>query len=643
MGSPAASTGAALPIEVQQLPSPLRASAAKTMPNQDPTGTGSSAKAPPDVRLWLLIWRTALTVGTVAGIVVEHGFSTPPIRPGFIHLIQLALLGTYSADLWLAHRRDRHGLRHGGPVWAEATILVVAAVSALAEIPVVAVPNVWRLLELSAVLLFINELWRLNVGLSRLSNRPGILLPLSFFTLIAVGTPLLKVPMAVPNGQTISWLDALFTMTSAVCVTGLVVRDTATQLTPFGQAAVGVFIQLGGLGIVIFGSTLAVVLGARLSLRDHVSLRTALTDVPLQRVTSFVRFIVLVTLFLELVGAVALMPMWAGSLTLTQRLSLSLFHSVSAFCNAGFSLQSNSLESYRYAPQVHLVIGPLLVIGGLGFPVLDNLWRAGRWRWQRWSSRAQRSFLAGPSDAAEGRLNLHTKIVLFTTATLYVYGVVAVTAGQVKPHTDAFFQQGITARRSPPQPLDIRGLGAVLADSSFTSLTSRTAGFNTVPMEELSPVGRFTIMTLMMIGASPGGTAGGMKTTTLALLLLLVAATVRRRQHTEAFSRRISDQLIHKAATLAACFVALATVATGLLCLSEPYPFEKIAFEAISAASTTGLSLGITGDLTAFGKTVIIATMFLGRIGPLALLGALLFRPGSVRPYTYPHEDVAMG
>ncbi|MEE9212220.1 MAG: potassium transporter TrkG, partial [Phycisphaeraceae bacterium] len=164
-----------------------------------------------------------------------------------------------------------------------------------------------------------------------------------------------------------------------------------------------------------------------------------------------------------------------------------------------------------------------------------------------------------------------------------------------------------------------------------------------MPMDEVEPAGRFVLMTLMMVGGSPGGTAGGMKTTTVALLVLTIAATVRRRQHTEAFKRRISDPLVRRAATIGACFVALVCVAIGLLSLSEPVPFGDVAFEAISGATTTGLSTGITGELTGFGKVVMIGTMFLGRVGPLALLGALLFGSRPARPYDYPHEDVVMG
>lgn len=596
----------------------------------------------PELSLGLQTVRVILLGIITSGIVLEHGFYGQPVEPQIIHWLQTVVLAVYGTGVWVRRYLGRFSLRNKERDWVDALLLGFAFLGAGLE-ELGGASEAWRLFELAAVLLLVTELWRFNVILSRRFYRPGILLPASFLTMITVGTLLLKAPRAVPAGQSISWLDAVFTMTSAVCVTGLIVRDTATQFTPYGQAVIGVFIQLGGLGIIIFGSMLAMLLGTQMSLRENISLSAMLNDQPLGKVTSFVRFIVLATLGLELVGAAVMMPMWDGPLTFGQRVGTSLFHSVSAFCNAGFSLQSDGLESYRYALPVHLVILPLVVIGGLGFPVLSNLWQTARWRWQRRRHPSRPMHFQPFAKPTLQRLNLHTKIVLTMTAGLYLYGAAGIMIGQLKPYTDTYFQQGVTANRAVTEQLSFNKLGTTLADASFMSLTARTAGFNTVPMDEVSPAGRFVLITLMMIGASPGSTGGGMKTTTAMLLLLTVVATARQRAHTEAFTRRVREELIRKAATLAACFIALATVATLLLMLSEPYPFEKIAFEAVSAASTTGLSLGITGDLTAFGKAVIIATMFLGRVGPLALLGALMFRTSVSRPYDYPHESVVLG
>jgi trk system potassium uptake protein TrkH len=277
----------------------------------------------------------------------------------------------------------------------------------------------------------------------------------------------------------------------------------------------------------------------------------------------------------------------------------------------------------------------LIVIGGLGYPVLDNLYRMARCRI---SARCRRD-----APLSDRRMTLHTKVVLTTTATLYLAGVIVIAAAQLMPAVTDYFQLNVTANRPAPAPMNLSTLGGVIADSSFLSVTSRTAGFNAMPMDELQPAGQLGVMTLMMIGGSPGGTAGGMRTTTLAVLLLSIFATVRRRPHVEAFGRTIDDSLVRKAAVMVACFIGLVTVATLLLCMVEPFPFNKLLFEVVSAVTVTGLSLGITAELTAFGKVVIIIAMFLGRVGPLALLGALAFGAAPRRRYQYAREDVMVG
>jgi len=321
---------------------------------------------------------------------------------------------------------------------------------------------------------------------------------------------------------------------------------------------------------------------------------------------------------------------------------MSLFHAVSAFCNAGFDITGHSLVRYRHAMLTHAVILPLIVVGGLGFPALENLFSVMRFKLSgRLRFRPVRP--GTPTDITAGRLSLHTRIVLTATACLYLWGVMTIGAGQLMPYLHESMQQGVTAHADRPDPLTASTVGGILADASFMSVTSRTAGFNAIPMDELQPAGRFGVMTLMMVGGSPGSTAGGFKTTVIALLALSVIATVRQRPRAEAFGRTIADSLVRKAATIGLCYLLLVTVSTMLLCLSEPFTFQALAFEAVSASTTTGLSLGITGDLTGFGRAVIIAAMFLGRVGPLALLGAMVFSRGPGRPYRYAHEGVAIG
>lgn len=595
------------------------------------------------VRLGVLAFRVCVLGVAVAATVAQHGFRDAVAPAAILEAVQAVALLVYWLDIWVGTRwLGRVSLPDAKPDWIDGGVLFLGLGGLLLHF-VGRVGWGWPLVELATVALVTVELWRLNVGLSRRFHRPGILFPLSFLVLITVGTLLLKLPLVIPPGQEMSWLDALFTMTSAVCMTGLQVRDTATQFTPFGQAVICVFLQLGELGIIVFGSMLAMLMGNQLSLREGLSLSRMLNDLPLQKIDSFVRFIVLGTFLIELAGAAAMILLWPSELTMQQRVGLSLFHAISAFCNAGFSLMSDSLESYRYSMLTHCVILPLIVVGGLGFSVLENVWQSGLWRWRlsrlpgRAVVRVNRSV-----PIARSRLTLHSRLVLMMTTSLYLYGVAVLFVGQVKPSFDRSLNQGITANRAQPPPLTLGRVGAILADASFMTVSARTAGFNSVPMDEISPAGQFGLITLMMVGASPGGMGGGMKTTTLAVLLLAIWATVRHREQMEVFHRQLHEGTIRKAATIAAAFVALVVVSTLLLTLSEPYPFIKILFEVVSAASTTGLSLGITPGLTAFGKIVIIATMFLGRVGPLAILGALLFGSGPKRLYSYPHEAVPL-
>ncbi len=604
---------------------------------------------PLHVNLGVLLLRLVLTAIAASGIVLQHGFYTLPLPFGLtlLHAIQAVALGLYAADVIVRVWLRRVPMPGAGLAWTDRVLFLLALVGVVTDLFNLAGYG-WQLFEIAAAFLFFSELWRMNVALLRLLTRPGLMLPLSFAALIVVGTLLLKTPVAVPQGDSISWLDALFTMTSAVCVTGLVVRDTATEFTWFGQLLIGVFIQLGGLGIIIFGSVMAMLLGRSLSLHEHVSLSEILENQPMRNVTSFVRFIVLTTLGIELLGALAMIPLWhppSAGWTWERYLGMSIFHSVSAFCNAGFDLTGHSMVPYRYSLLPHLVIAPLIVIGGIGFPVLANL------RWAAWGK--LRQWWGRPvhvSQLAQHRLSLHTKLALTVTLACYLYGVVFIGVGQLMPYVWEHTGQGQTANVQRPDELSFTKIGHILADASFMSITARTAGFNTVPLavgqqgsEEMQKSGHFTLMTLMVIGGSPGSTAGGAKTTVVGLLVLSVIATMRNQRETEAFGRTIADALVRRAATIGICFMLLIVVSTLLLCFSESPPFEKLLFEAISAAGTVGLTLGITTGLTSFGKAIIIGTMFLGRVGPLTLLAALVLSRRQRHPYAYAHEDVVLG
>lgn len=553
----------------------------------------------------------ALLVSLVAAsaVAVEHGFGFEP-RPAWL-MPALQLAASWAALVMSGEVRPLvvKASRWRSTKGRVAELGVLLAAVADTQGLVFAI-------EIAAVTVAVALAFRLNAQLSRTLANPSVLFPASFVILIVLSTALLKLPAATPAGRPIGWVDALFTATSAVCVTGLVVRDTATGFTPFGQAVIGASIQLGGLGIMIFGSTLALLFGARLSFRENLTLSSALNEYPAHRIARFVGFIVLTTLTIELIGAVAHFVMWpdGSEMPVGRRVGLSVFHSVSAFCNAGFDLTGQSLTPMRSGPLPYLGAMPLIILGGLGFLVLDDL---------RTRLRGPRAVKASGALDKRPRLSTHTRLVLVTTGVLLVVGAAVI----------------FTAQLNSPGV----GLGQRLLDAAFMSATARTAGFNTVPMDELEPGSRFMLMILMTVGGSPGSTAGGIKTVVIAVLAIGVYSTIRGRDEVELFGRSLPDALVKKAAAVAFAFLALVAVVTLTLDLTERIPFEPLFFEVISAASTTGLSLGVTDRLSPVGRCVLVVTMFAGRVGLLALLASLIVGGGRAGAYRFPRDSVSLG
>ncbi|QQE12428.1 hypothetical protein JD969_02845 [Planctomycetota bacterium] len=631
-----------------------------------PDSPDPSAAAPPRLHQFItttplpisrLLFRLLILLITVTGSVLVHGFYSPPLPDWALNsmahilqesdeqlyimltrLLQFLFLAIYWYDvIHVSIKRKNASDRRMS--WIDYSFISVTILGIILHLAGNA--NGWPILEFTTITLTATELWRLNSALARKLKRPALLLPLSFFALITIGTPLLKLPSATT--ESISWLDALFTMTSAVCVTGLAVKNTAIDFTPFGQTIIVIFIQLGGLGIIIFASMFALMLGRSLSLKENVSLSQMLSDQPMHKITSFVRFIVITTIAFETIGAFLLLPMWGPSpdsfgepLTFLQRLGMSYFHSISAFCNAGFDITGDSFFYYRFNPGIFLVIIPLIILGGLGFPVLGNLYAMARYRYRDRKNNPTRFTNLPPVDLTPRRLSLHSKIVLTTTVSLLVIGALAITISEVVPYLSM-------TPKAVDEPFSMMRLGRILADASFMSVSSRTAGFYSVPTETLHTPSQLTLIALMIVGGSPGSTAGGVKTTIIALLFLSIIANMRQRPDVEAYKRTIAKTAIQKAGTIFFCYMGLIITATYLLTLTEPFPFIDILFEVVSAATTTGLSLGITQELSPFAKIVIIAVMFLGRVGPLALLTALVFSHKHKLSYKYPHEEVVLG
>ena len=453
---------------------------------------------------------------------------------------------------------------------------------------------------------------------------PAFVFVVSFAALIGVGTLLLMLPVArvqPPNGTRevgATWLEALFTATSASCVTGLVVVDTSSYWSRTGQAIILALIQVGGLGVMTFGAFFALGQRRGFLVRESVFMGQLLEADDLRAVRRLIGSILKFTVSSELIGAVLIATAAPGG-SPAERAWFGAFHSISAFCNAGFGLLPKNLEGFGGRWQVWGVVAPLIVIGGLGFEVLRNSTQVALWPLvRRWR---------GPApDQSPPRWTATSRLVTFTTLALLAAGTIA------------FF---VLERKDT---LAGKPLGERLAESWFQSVTFRTAGFNTVNFEKLAPATKLIGIVLMFIGASPGSTGGGVKTVAFALVLLLSAATIRGRERVEVAGRTIPEGLVRRAAVVIALALAILLTSTLLLVMFERRAdlFLDHLFEAASALGTVGLSSVNSATLQPASQLVLVATMFAGRIGPLTLLVALARRRPDAK-YEYPAERVMLG
>jgi trk system potassium uptake protein len=436
----------------------------------------------------------------------------------------------------------------------------------------------------------------------------------SFALLILLGTLGLKHLPGLYTGEPLGWIDALFTATSAVCVTGLIVVDTATYFTLRGQAFILLLIQLGGLGMIAFSSIIIIALGRRLSLRHEAissDLAMAAPQVDMRRLTfDVVRF----TVFFEGAGTILLYALWVPRFGWQDAAWPALFQAVSAFCNAGFSTFSTNMLEYQQAPATLLVIGVLIVFGGLGFLTLEEL----HLRYQ--AGKVEKAF----------RLSLHSRLVLATTAALLVFGWVMY----------CVFEWDRTLANLP--------IGHKLTNGLFMSVTARTAGFNTIDYAQASDSANFLTIILMSIGGSPGSTAGGIKTTTFALIGLLAWSRLRGFETTMYASRSIRKETTERAIGLFVIASGLVMAGVFLLTATEAGSgasgqFLHHLFEVTSAFNTVGLSMGPTGTLSDPGRVLITALMFLGRVGPLTLAAAIALRQSGVGRFRFAYEEVVVG
>ncbi len=423
---------------------------------------------------------------------------------------------------------------------------------------------------------------------------PAHIIPLSFLLAIAVGTLLLLLPVSSADGMGTDFLTALFTSTSSVCVTGLVVVDTYTHWSLFGQIVILFLIQLGGLGVITAISMLMLFLRRNFSLRGRTLLQDALNIDSSLGLLSFLIRIVRGTLLVEGIGAVLYCFEFSSRFGFGRGLWISLFTSVSAFCNAGFDIIGpNSLSGYTDSPLVLIVTMVLIVLGGLGYIVWFDVCRCVRDGFR---------FRYSPRQAMR-RMGEHTKLVLWLTLSLIFLGAVLVLLAEYRnPATIGNF--------SP---------GSKILNSIFQSVTFRTAGFYTVPQENLSDYSCIIGYLWMFIGGSPVGTAGGVKTVTLFLVLANAFSYVNTRRETIIFYRKIPEEMMRKASAIVTISFLSLAVSSLLLLFLEPVTLVDGLFESISAIATVGLSRGLTPSLHAAGRIIIIVTMYLGRIGPISL------------------------
>ncbi|MEB6549595.1 TrkH family potassium uptake protein [Heyndrickxia sporothermodurans] len=441
----------------------------------------------------------------------------------------------------------------------------------------------------------------------RLKLSPPKILILGFVVIIFIGCLLLQLPIATQDGKGLSWINALFTATSATCVTGLVVVDTGTTFTVFGQMTVLALIQIGGLGFMTFATLFALLIGRKISLKERLLLQEALNVVSTQGVVRLVKTVLFFTLITEGLGAILLSIRFSFDMPLAKAIYFGVFHSISNFNNAGFDLMGGfrSLTGYVSDPVVTLVISSLIILGGIGFIVVHD-------------------FLEHKSFR---RFSLHSKVVLCTTGALVLFGTMFI----------------FLLEYSNPKTLQpLSSSGKILA-SLFQSVTARTAGANTVNIPDLTDSTIFLLIILMFIGASPGSTGGGIKTTTFVTLLGAAWAQMRGKEDVVFFRQRLVPTMIYKAITVALIGFTVVVIVTMLLSITETEKnFEVILFEATSAFGTVGLSMGLTPELSILGKIIISITMFIGRLGPLTIAIALTHKQ-TKELYRYPKGRFMIG
>jgi len=546
----------------------------------------------------ILLWINSVAV---AVCFLEAGYRISVSNIGIISVI-FVIFGSLIISVYHEWRKNRPTLKNGPRLeWLLLVIIILLIAFCRKPMIIIAAAAIRQLIVIFRIFMKTEYSARLS---KYFFKRPAQLLAFSFIAVISVGAVILSFPYISVTGQSIPFVDAFFTSTSATCVTGLIVLDTPNDFTLFGQAVILTLIQIGGLGIMTISTFAAVIIGRSVGLGKEYSLTRMIGESSLFRVYQLIKFICLFTFVIEIVGAAILLPQFRVlGFSWKNTIWKSIFHSVSGFCNAGFSLQTDSLVPFQSNPGIVLTVAFLIIIGGLGFGVLY-------WFFERLTGTHRKE-------------SFHVKIVLWSTGILLAFATLFVFAVEYNGALSGF---SFTDK---------------IYNSFFAALTPRTAGFNTFDVGSLKPVSRFFTSILMFIGVAPGSTGGGIKITTVFVLILTVRALIKGDKEIQGFGYSVSTGTVYRAAAVLVLGAVTCAVGFVLLLGSQNLPFEVLGFETISAFGTVGLSLGATNLLDSFGKIILIVLMFVGRVGPLTLV--LSMRPLKKQEIYYPKANVMVG
>ncbi|MBO1263427.1 Trk family potassium uptake protein [Proteiniclasticum sp. SCR006] len=440
---------------------------------------------------------------------------------------------------------------------------------------------------------------------------PFKILAIGFLTVILTGAILLTLPISTQSGEVTSFLDSIFTATSAVCVTGLVVLDTGTYWSTFGQGVILTLIEIGGLGFMAMSTFFAMVLGKRISLRERLVMQEAYNTFSLQGIINHVRYMLLFTVSVQLFAALILMTQFIPVYGIGTGIYYGIFHAISAFNNAGFDLLGGftSITIFNENKIILITLAIVINIGGLGYLVLREIISGVR------AKRKLKNF------------SLHAKVVLTISGILLTVGTIAM----------------LIFEWNNPATIEHMSFGNKLTNAFFSAVTPRTAGFNSISNSDMSPAGKLLTMGYMFVGGSPGSTAGGVKTTTLGIVIFTLISVLKGRQDAEVYKRRISQSVVFKAMAIFMLGITIVIIGVMILSITEiGASFETILYEVISAFGTVGLSQGLTPTLSSVGKVTIAIIMYLGRVGPLTVMLALAGKQEKIN-YKYPEGKILIG